>query len=114
MILPVALLLAEIATPSEQKCGTCHAKEAAALRTSPMTRALQKPADSDLLQRNADLNHSVGKYTYSIRRQDDGFLYSVSDGKDTLTAPIQWAFGRGIVGQTYLVERGGAWYEGTV
>jgi hypothetical protein len=114
MILPIALLLAEIATPSEQKCGACHAKEAAALRTSPMTRALQKPTDSDLLQQNPDLNFRVGKYSYAIRRQGDSFLYSVSDGKDTLSAPIQWAFGKGIIGQTYLLERGGTWYEGAV
>src|SRR5215471_2019025 len=112
MILPIALLLAEIATPSEQKCGRCHAQEAAALRNSPMTRALQKPVESDLLQKNHDLNFRSGRYSYSIRRQGDTFLYSVSDGKDTLTARVQWAFGKGIVGQTYLMERGGTWYEG--
>jgi hypothetical protein len=79
-----------------------------------MSRALQSAADSDLLQKNPDLNLRLGKYSYSIRRQGDRILYSVSDGTDTFTAPVQWAFGKGIVGQTYLMERGGVWYEGAV
>ena len=38
----------------------------------------------------------------------------MTDGKETLRVPIEWAFGQGAAGQTYLFQREGRWYESRV
>jgi len=39
---------------------------------------------------------------------------SVTDGRDTITASLQWAFGTGEVGQSYLFQRKGSYFESRV
>jgi hypothetical protein len=79
-----------------------------------MALAMQTPANSPVLRDIPDLSFREGKFSWSVRREDGKPVYSVSDGANTLSAPIAWAFGRGIVGQTWLVERNAALYEGAV
>ena len=114
LILLLAQATANPAAASAAQCGRCHAQEAAAVSDSPMSRALQKPADSQFLASHPDLSATLGKYHYSIRHEGAQFLYSVTDGSRTLSAPISWAFGNGIIGQTFLLQRDGGWYEGAV
>ena len=56
----------------------------------------------------------VGPYTYEIKRNGKQSIYSVSDGKDTISLPILYAFGQGRMGQTYVLERDGKFYESLV
>jgi len=108
MILPMLLLLA---APG---CDSCH-KEQTGLRTSSsMARALQRAEDSMFLKDNPDLRFTDGKYTYQVRREEGRIGYSVSDPASAITVRIAWAFGSGTMGQTYLFERNGAWYESAV
>jgi hypothetical protein len=51
-------------------------------------------------------------YTYRIDLVDGKRMYSVTDGKETITAPIQWTFGA--KSQTYVFEYHGGFYEGLV
>ena len=39
---------------------------------------------------------------------------TVTDGKDTVTVPILYAFGQGKAGQTYVLQYDGAYYESRV
>ena len=41
-------------------------------------------------------------------------FYTVTDGKETLTLPILYAFGEGKAGQTYVLEYQGEYYESLV
>ena len=106
--------LAALGTASAQECGLCHRREAEASAASPMTHALQGGNESDILKNNPDLSFRSGNFSYFIRRDGDQSLYSVNDGRSSISAPIEWAFGAGIVGQTYLFRRDGAYYEASV
>jgi hypothetical protein len=116
MILPMLVFAAQTVTRAVQaaQCGVCHAREAATFGDSPMTRAAQRPADSPFLKDNPELTFHIGQFTYSVRQQSGRSVYSVTDGTNTLSAPIGWAVGKGVVGQTWLIEMGGALYEGAV
>ncbi|HTA68596.1 MAG TPA: multiheme c-type cytochrome [Bryobacteraceae bacterium] len=106
--------LAAMGTSFAQDCEVCHRREAEAARSSPMTHALQGAGESDFLKNNPDLGFRSGKFSYSIRRENNQSIYSVTDGIGSISAPIEWALGTGIVGQTYLYRREGAWYEAAV
>jgi hypothetical protein len=106
--------LAALGTAAAQDCEVCHRREAEAVTSSPMTHALTPPAESDLLKNNPELSFRSGKFSYSIRHENNQSTYSVTDGTRSICAPIEWAFGAGIVGQTYIYQRDGAWYEAAV
>jgi hypothetical protein len=75
-----------------------------------MTRALEPVKDSAILKGNPKLSVRIGPNSYQI----DHGIYSVSDGQETLRIPIEWAFGQGTSGQTYVFQRDGRWYESRV
>ena len=110
----IAGLLIPLSTVLAQECASCHRQQAELAATSPMTHALQRARDSDLLRANPELSFRSGNFVYSIRREGDRSVYSVTDRSVTISAPIEWAFGAGIVGQTFLYQRDGAYYEAAV
>jgi cytochrome c554/c'-like protein len=72
------------------------------------------PGQFDLLHGQASLQFQIGPIHYDIRRQGELYIYSVSDGKETLSEPIPYAFGYGMKGQTYVLLHHGAYYESHV
>ena len=60
------------------------------------------------------MTFSANGYSYTIDRKADQSSYSVNDGINTLTVPINWAFGLGLAGQTFVLEKDGAYYESFV
>lgn len=79
-----------------------------------MAQAMEPIAGSKVLGDNPKLKMSVGPYTYEITRDGKQSFYSVTDGKDTISFPILYAFGQGRMGQTYMLEREGKFYESLV
>ena len=67
--------------------------------------------DSDILQQRAPLKFHSGAYDFQIARTGDKINYSMSDGKNSLSQALDWAFGFGDVGQTYVYEKDGTYYE---
>ena len=110
----LAAQLAALGAASAQECEVCHRRESEAATSSQMTHALHRAGESDILKNNPDLRFRSGNFSYSIRREDNRSVYSVTDGTGSISAPIEWAFGAGIVGQTYLYRRNGAYYEAEV
>lgn len=96
------------ATPTD--CAPCHKAETKAFAQGGMTRALEPGNESEILKANPKLTTKIGDYAYVIDRG----AYTVTDGKDTLRIPIEWAFGQGSAGQTYAFQRDGQWYESRV
>jgi hypothetical protein len=98
--------------PSSVSCANCHEAQA---RTQPdtfMGRALALPGGNPVLDAHPDLVVHKGDYTYTVETRNGHSTYSVSNGSDTLSAPILWSFGAG--NQTWLVERSGRFYESLV
>ncbi len=95
-------------------CAACHASKVRTQKQTPMAHAALRPADSEALRSREQLTFHLPPYTYQILRQPDGSLYSVTDGKETISLPLSWAFGLGESGQTYILERNGAFFESRV
>lgn len=75
-----------------------------------MAHALEPAATSRILQSHPTLTFRDGRYSYSITRG----AYSVTEGPNTITAPIAWSFGQGAAGQTYVFQRDGSFFESRV
>ncbi len=98
-----------------QVCATCHAGKVASQKTTAMAQTSMHAADADILHEHPKLNFSVGKYLYEIRNAGNQNLYTVTNGAQTLTANLLWAFGNGRVGQSYLFKKDdGNFYEARV
>lgn len=83
----------------------------AAFPESQMARAMRFASDSSFLRDHPDLSFRSGKYVWSIRTRNGASTYTVTDGRRALSAPVKWAFGAGVVAQTYIAERAGDLYE---
>ncbi len=94
-------------------CAECHTQTETQPST-PMGKALEPGAECSILKANPKLSFKSGNYLYSITRQGNQSIYSVTDGKETIAAPILYAFGLGKAGQTYVLERNGKYYESRV
>lgn len=99
-------------TPSST-CAPCH-QQAKTQALSNMGKALESGADSSILNENQRLAFTDGRFSYKIERNAGRSLYTVTEGEDSLTVPIPWAFGLGAAGQTYVLELNGKWYESRV
>ena len=102
------------AAPGDAVCATCHAAESSSHVRTPMGQALETVAASGILQNNPDLQFQEGPYHSRIVRQGDASILTVSDGTQTFTIPLLWAFGRGRAGQTYVFQYGDSYYESRV
>jgi len=95
----------------EELCAKCHAKEADAWSTTPMAHASMHAPDSQILQKFQTLTTTTPPYTYVFAKSGEGWIFSVSDGHQTITEPVLWAFGFNHKGQAYLFDRADATYD---
>lgn len=98
----------------DQACGECHKKHFASHSHSGMAVAMEPIAGSKVLSENPQLTMRVGPYSYEIKRSGKESFYSVTDGKDTISLSILYAFGEGKMGQTYMLQHQGKFYESLV
>jgi hypothetical protein len=118
-ILPLlATGIIALAQPAAQNpanpCEKCHPNESRAQPATPMAHAAVRATDAEILKDHPLLRVATRGYTYVIRREAEQVTLSVSDGKKSFSAPIRWAFGCGSMGQTYVYEYDGAFYESHV
>jgi predicted CXXCH cytochrome family protein len=95
-----------------QACVRCHADKVEAQKNTPMARALRfatAGAFEELAQ--GTIGFHVGSYQYDLTRNANGAIYSVTDGRQSLSVRIGWIFGNGEFGRTYVYERDGPFYE---
>src|SRR5690242_21251213 len=98
-----------------KECARCHPKIAATQLETPMARAASLVADSPALLEHERLSYQagqrVGPYTFTISKVGAARTYTVSDGANSISEPLGWAFGLGNKGQTYVYQRNGGFYE---
>lgn len=97
----------------DHACAECH-KKFESFATTGMAMAMEPIVSSKVLTNNPKLTMQLGPYTYEIKRDGKESTYSVTDGKQTISLPIRYAFGQGRMGQTYMLERDGKFYESLV
>jgi hypothetical protein len=98
----------------DQTCAQCHKKTVAGHAGSAMGMAMEPVAESKVLIDNPSMTFRSGPYTYEIKRQGSQSSYTITDGKETVTLPVLYAFGQGKAGQTYVLQYEGAFYESLV
>jgi Cytochrome c554 and c-prime len=98
----------------DQACGECHKKLVGSHAQSGMAIAMEPVTDSRVLVQNPQLSMRVGPYLYEIKRNGKQSFYSVTDGKETISLPIVYAMGQGRMGQTYVLQQEGKFYESLV
>jgi hypothetical protein len=76
-----------------------------------MAGTTQRVSQSGVLKDHPRLDFHAPKYTYEILRKGEESIYSVSDGSHSQSDPLVWAFGIGVVGQSYLFKREDGWHE---
>lgn len=77
-----------------------------------MGRAMLLPGMDAALASHPKLTFQKGIFTYTVETRDGRSSYTVSDGTQTITLPIQWNFGEGA--QTWVLVRNGQYYESLV
>ena len=91
-------------------CVECHKEQAQQLHT-PMAQALEVAPDCRIVTAKGKLTFRNGPYTYTIAREGNAVLYSIADGRSSITKPILYCFGQGHVGQTFLFRHNDMLYE---
>jgi hypothetical protein len=100
---------------SPEACRECHEKKFADQSTTEMRRTVFHANASDALHEHPRLAFEVGPYRYLIETDANHSLYTVTNGKETLSSPLLWAFGTPRIGQSYLFKRDdGLFYEARV
>lgn len=97
-----------------RQCAACHPAQAKPQPATSMAHALELIKDCDILRTHAVLTYTSGRYHYQIERRGDQSLYTVSDGTNSFTVPLGWAFGVGAAGQTYVYQKDGNFYQSRV
>lgn len=95
-------------------CAECHGATHAAQAATPMARTLARAAPAHLGEVEAGAGAGeieLGGYRYRLERTADGLGFTVGDGELSLAAPVEWVFGAGETGYTYVWERDGVFYE---
>ena len=105
---------ASVRSRTVRECATCHPAQAKPHPMTSMAHALELPAECAILKSHSLLTFKDGPYSYRIERKGDRSIYSVSDGQQTISAPIDWAFGLGGAGQTYVFTKDGQLYQSRV
>ena len=95
-------------------CAGCHAEKTHSQAHTSMARALFLPSQSAVLKSHPRLTYKVGIYSYEIVTDGSQSVYRVTDGKETQTEPILYAFGNARIAQTFVFRHNGRLEEGRV
>jgi hypothetical protein len=97
-----------------EACVSCHAQKSNSQFHTAMGHALSIASESDVLRSHPRMTFRVGAYSYEIVGDDRTNSYRVTDGNETISEPILYAFGNAHVAQTYVYRHNGKLYEGRV
>ena len=113
------LVTLAVATPSlaqryvgEERCATCHPAQAALHRLTAHAQALHRPAEHPLVGQFAVAPPATRppSFQFSLSRKADGIYLSARGDGDALDIKLDWAFGAGGQGVTFVSRGNAAWY----
>jgi len=83
-------------------------------KITPMANGGREAAHSPILRAHQEMQTKLGPYSYAIKRDPQGSVYSASDGSRNISERLGWSFGEGEVGESYVFERKGRFYEARI
>jgi len=93
-----------------QSCAKCHG-DLVDQHATAMGKAMEPVAVSAALISHPRLTFRSGTYAYEIIRRGNQSIYTVTNGTDTYSEPLLYAFGQGKAGQTYVYRHNGLLHE---
>lgn len=96
------------------QCASCHASKAKSYTHAAMSHASTRAKDSESLGQHNLLSLQLGPYRYRMETTETQSTLKISDDKSSISVDLLWAMGLGRMGQTYLYEQGGSYYESHV
>jgi Cytochrome c554 and c-prime len=79
-----------------------------------MRHAATRVGDSESLRKHERLAFEAGPYKYELVTHDERSILTVSDVTSSISTKLLWAFGSGHMGQTYIYEKNGKFFESHV
>src|SRR5262249_16008028 len=70
--------------------------------------------DSEVLRKHDHLSFQQGPFAYQLVTSESGSTLKVNSATSSLSANLQWAIGAAYMGQTYLYQQDGNFYESRV
>ncbi len=98
-------------------CASCHASKVATQQKHAMASAAVHAADAAILRQHDHLSFRLGPYREEIVTKGEKSVLTVigrnsgGNGAAPFSVDLLWAFGVGHMGQTYVYERKGSYYE---
>ena len=95
-------------------CTRCHAEKSASYARTAMAHAAVSAEDSQIARAHDALHLQAGPFNYELQSTPGKNILEVSDAKGSVSQLLSWSFGVGRMGQTYLYEQDGNYYEAHV
>jgi hypothetical protein len=95
-------------------CISCHAEKSGSYAKSAMAHAAVSAENSEVARTHDVLRLQIGPFHYELQSVQGKIILQVNDGKTSASLPLHWSFGVGHIGQTYVYEQNGNYYESHV
>lgn len=89
----------------EAACAKCHGDITARQHATPMYHAAALAAGYAIPGGRSSLKFQEGSFKYSMEKSAAGLMYSVNGGSATNSKIVEWVFGNGEMGKTYLLNQ---------
>jgi hypothetical protein len=93
------------------ECALCHFARTSTYKAAAMSQASVSLLLSDALRQHGHESFRLGAYSYELVTAEGKTTLTVRKGEDSLSADMQWAFGVGHMGQTYIYKQKDDLYE---
>jgi len=93
-------------------CAECHSVLAQSQQQHAMAHSSMPVSEAEGLKK--PIGYDIGQFHYSIIPDNGAATYTVTNGSQSFSAPILWAFGSGKHGQSFLFENKGDLYEARI
>lgn len=94
-----------------QECVLCHFEKTSTYKNAAMSQASVPALQSGGLRQQQRLTYQLGPYSYELATDTQKSTLTVNRGQESLSADLQWAFGIGHMGQTYIYKQKDDLYE---
>lgn len=93
-------------------CAQCHSDLVKEQQQHAMAHTAISPAAEELPGGKISFDH--GPFHYTLLRQNGAITYTVTGNGESFSAPIEWVFGSGARGQSFLFEHKGSFEEARI
>jgi hypothetical protein len=94
-----------------EACAGCHQQKVLEQTQTPMAHAASRVLETELLRSNPKISLTLPPFQTVISRDRKGSTYTVARGGEAISGQLLWSMGQGAMGQTFILESGGALFE---